>query len=144
MELSPRLYQCLGCHQQVTICRHCDRGNIYCSQVCASIARVLSLRRAGARYQTTPNGKRHHAARQALYRKRHLKKVTHQGSLCSTQNAPIRLLENRPIKAEREQISPGFICCFCNKPVSVWFRHDFLGGRVPKKLTKSQAYPQAP
>ncbi len=80
MEPTARLYQCVRCHQQVNICRKCDRGNIYCGPVCAVLARIKSLRLAGARYQATLNGKHHHAARQARYRLRHQKKVTHHGS----------------------------------------------------------------
>ncbi len=143
MEPSPRLYLCAYCHQQVKICRKCDHGNIYCSPVCAMVARFTSLKLAGARYQATFNGKRHHAMRQARYRKAHSKKVTHQGSLFSAQNAPIRLPEN-PVNTESGQESPGFFCSFCKKPVSSWLRNDFLRRRSHKKLTGLKACPQAP
>ncbi len=80
MENTARLYNCAQCHIQVIICRHCDRGNIYCND-CAPVARVDAQRKAGERYQLSKQGRTKHAARQRLYRQRLRKKVTHQGSL---------------------------------------------------------------
>lgn len=144
MEPSSRLYQCVGCHQQVKICPQCDRGNVYCSPICAAIARSRSLKRAGFRYQATFNGKRNHAARQARYRKSQSKKVTHQGSLYSTEHAPIELIENEPSRAKSEQAVGGYTCCLCKKPISSWLRHDFLRRRTSTKITSSRAGSQSP
>jgi hypothetical protein len=102
------------------------------------------LRLAAVRYQATLNGKRHHAARQARYRLRYAKKVTHQGSPLSPPYAPIQLLENKSKKAEVAQQKTSLICCFCKKPVSSWLRNDFLRRRGSKKSTEKKAYPQAP
>ncbi|MBN4050335.1 hypothetical protein JYT28_01115 [Desulfobulbus sp. AH-315-M07] len=52
-EQSFRLFNCERCNQQVTICRSCDYGNIYCADGCAEIRRRESRRRAGAKYQRT-------------------------------------------------------------------------------------------
>ena len=144
MKSTSRLYHCARCHQQTTICRRCDHGNIYCGPACAIPARINSLRLAAVRYQATLNGKRHHAARQAHYRLRHAKKVTHHGSPASLPYAPIQLLENNSKKAESIQQNTALICCFCKKPVSVWLRNDFLRRRGSKKSTELKAYPQAP
>ncbi len=79
-EDSYRLYNCARCARQVRICRQCDRGNRYCAAGCARECRGESLRRAGQRYQLSARGACTHAARQALWRRRHAQKVTHHGS----------------------------------------------------------------
>jgi len=144
MESTPRLYYCLLCHQQVIICRKCDRGNIYCGRICAARARIKSLRLAGARYQATLNGKRHHAARQARYLMNHPTKMTHHPSLVCPSRGAIQLIENKSKKSENEQQNEALLCHFCKKPVSVWFRNDFLRVRGSKKSDESMAHPQAP
>lgn len=80
IQASYRLFNCARCHRQVRICSHCDRGNRYCSPQCSYQARRDSLRRAGAGYQQTDQGKINHAARQQNYL---IRKMTHQGSLRS-------------------------------------------------------------
>ena len=42
---SARLYSCLRCRSQVVICRHCDRGHVYCVE-CAPLAREEAKNRA--------------------------------------------------------------------------------------------------
>jgi len=76
---SHRLFTCVRCHCQIRICTRCDRGNVYCSELCAGSARRCSLLEAGRRYQQTMAGRRNHAARQQRYQLRLRKKVTHQG-----------------------------------------------------------------
>jgi hypothetical protein len=74
-----RLYNCRRCGCQVSICRDCDHGNVYCAGECARLRRSESLRRAGACYQSGLSGARRHAARQRAWRERRAKKVTHHG-----------------------------------------------------------------
>lgn len=62
-----RFFFCKLCHQAVTICSHCDRGQGYCSEACSRRAHRKSMREAGRRYQQTPCGRRKHAARQSAY-----------------------------------------------------------------------------
>lgn len=83
-EKTYRLYSCGRCANQVRICRDCDRGNLYCAGACALIRRRESLRRAAERYQSSYRGACLHAARQSTWRKRQMQKVTHRGSLPST------------------------------------------------------------
>ena len=78
---SYRLYSCRRCAQQVSICRDCDHGNIYCAGECAQICRRESTRRAAQHYQLSQRGASRHAARQSAWRERQAHKVTHQGSL---------------------------------------------------------------
>jgi hypothetical protein len=76
-----RLYSCRRCAQQVSICRDCDHGNIYCAGECAQICRRDSKRRAAKHYQLSQRGASRHAARQSAWRERQAQEVTHQGSL---------------------------------------------------------------
>lgn len=64
------MFRCARCGELVTICRPCDRGNIYCSNGCAEIRRLESTRKAAKTYQATDRGARRHALRQMRYRMR--------------------------------------------------------------------------
>lgn len=59
-----RRYHCARCHQPVIICRHCDRGNIYCFNGCALTANKERCQRNSKRYQRSAKGRRSNAARQ--------------------------------------------------------------------------------
>jgi hypothetical protein len=144
MEPTARLYQCALCHKQVKICSKCDRGNIYCDPICAARARMKSLKFAGFRYQTTLNGKRRHAARQARYRMRLRKIVTHRGSPPTPQHASIRSIENKTINSEVVHNNAPLTCCFCENPISDWLRKDFLRRRDYKKSSRLKACAQSP
>jgi hypothetical protein len=144
MEPTTRLYQCILCHSQATVCSKCDRGQIYCSTICSSIARKKSLTIAGSRYQNTFKGKRLHAARQARYRMRLIKIVTHQGSPPAPHHDSMHQLKNKPKETEKELNETPFCCCFCEKPASGWYRHDFLRRRSIKKPRRPRGCSQAP
>jgi hypothetical protein len=82
MDVTVRLFNCVRCHQLVFVCSCCDRGQIYCSSLCALVARQKTIQLASAHYQRTRSGKRNHARRQAEYLLRlqsRAKKMTHQG-----------------------------------------------------------------
>ena len=74
------MFNCARCHRLVVICRHCDRGQRYCSADCARVQRRHSVREAGRRYQRTPLGARNNAARQKRWRRRIVTTVTHHSS----------------------------------------------------------------
>lgn len=74
------------CHAVFWICRHCDRGQRYCSPACRAQARLQQRRRANRRHQQSPEGRLDHRDRQREYRKRCAQRtpparVTDQGSL---------------------------------------------------------------
>lgn len=75
-----RRFVCARCGRVCYLCPCCDRGNRYCTPVCAAAARKLSLRLAAARHRKTRLGALAAAARQSAYRARQAQKVTHQGS----------------------------------------------------------------
>ncbi len=70
-----RRYHCARCHQPVIICRHCDRGNIYCFDGCAQAAHKERCQRNAKRYQRSAKGRRSNAARQ---RRNRLRKALEQ------------------------------------------------------------------
>lgn len=142
MENTARLFNCNRCHKQVTICSHCDRGNIYCSKACSSSAKTESLRRASHRYQATLRGKHNHAERQKRYIK---KKMTHLGS---THNSSYDELLHGPKEGEKQSslvISNEVHCHFCGKNCSSFLRIDFLqhSSNETNKI-RSHAWPFAP
>ena len=126
MRPDSRLYQCANCNKQCVICSDCDRGNIYCSNNCASIARRKSCIAANQRYQKTFQGKRLHAARQRRYREALKQKVTDHGS-----NAQVKSVLLEPVKNEAEKHDLAHVvvtlrCCCCQKIVPNHLRRDFI------------------
>lgn len=124
-----RLYNCVRCHCQVFICSPCDRGNIYCTNGCADLARRELQSESNQRYQKTYRGKLKHAARQKNYMLRiqqNMQIMTYQGS----QN------ENNDVKSDQRLTSTvnttdvktcHKICCnFCGQQCSNFTRNDFL------------------
>jgi hypothetical protein len=144
MKPTARLFQCGFCHNQAIICSGCDRGHIYCSDNCSTLARGESLRAAGKRYQATINGKHHHAARQARYEMKVKTNLTHHSSPLSTLCAPMQQLENSAEKIKINHEKTIFICCFCKRMVSQWLRNDFLQRKNCKKTFRASVCPQAP
>lgn len=87
---SARFFLCARCRDQVLLCSHCDRGQLYCGPACSSAGRRELRRQTAKRYQESRRGRLKHAARTACWRSRrrakHLAgaagdvdKVTHQG-----------------------------------------------------------------
>ena len=128
MQNSARLFICVQCRSQVWICRHCDRGNVYCSKQCSGPARCESLREAGRRYQSGRCGRFRHAERQRQYRAR-TQIVTHQGSADAP---PDDVLAREFNTAPMQRFSPaatgaqGLHCHFCQRACSPLVRLDFL------------------
>jgi len=126
---SARLYNCVRCHQQVIICSHCDRGNIYCPYGCAEQSRHEKQKEAAQRYQSTLNARRLHAKRQQQYRQRQREKVTHQGS--PDLIAYDLLFIKQKVVMSRPKLSfftkiTGIICHFCGRQCSELLRWSFL------------------
>jgi hypothetical protein len=129
MCVSARLYNCARCHCQVTICRYCDRGNLYCGGACAGEARKESLRRSSASYQSSRRGRAANAQRQNRFRQRQREKVTHHGSNPDT---PDDLLpvdqDNHPTchSVEKVPVEAGIYCHFCHRACDPFLRNRFL------------------
>ena len=76
-----------GCHAGFWICRHCDRGQRYCSFACRAQARRCQRRRARSRHQQSAEGRLDHRDRQRACRQRAQASVTDQCSLSVTSPA---------------------------------------------------------
>ena len=77
------------------LCRHCDRGQRYCSSRCREKSRRLQRRQANRRHQHSPEGRLDHRDRQREYRKRHRARVTDQSSLRASPRVNLTL---RPVR----------------------------------------------
>lgn len=90
--LRQRVCRASGCNRVFWICRHCDRGQHYCSQLCRLRTRREQHRVANRRHQQSPEGRQDHRDRQRAYR-RHLRTrvtdVSSQG-LCSVSRIRLR------------------------------------------------------
>jgi hypothetical protein len=71
------------CSAVFYLCRHCDRGQRYCSSRCREKSRRLQRREANRRYQQSlgGDGRLDHRQRQREYRQRLKARVTDQSSL---------------------------------------------------------------
>ena len=100
-----RFCRAADCGALFFVCKHCDRGQRYCSDRCRNEGRRKQRREASSRYQRSETGRSRHLLRQRAYRQRHLRSsVTHQGyrqpiqtisqSLCSTRKCAFCQVEN--------------------------------------------------
>jgi hypothetical protein len=87
--LRQRVCRSQGCQTVFWICRHCDRGQRYCSAPCRTEARRQQCRAANRRHQRSPEGRLDHRDRQRAYRQRHAPaRVTDQSSHSVISPAP--------------------------------------------------------
>ena len=63
------------------LCRHCDRGQCYCTSRCREKALRLQRRQANRRHQQSREGREDHRDRQREYRQRLKARVTDKSSL---------------------------------------------------------------
>lgn len=128
MNTSARLYSCCRCHAQIIICRHCDRGQRYCTKGCNVKARHESLLRAAKKYQSSRAGRFNNARRQQRYRDRQKQKVTHQCSIEMIARVVLKTAVSRH-KATKSinKHTSIVICHHCKSDCGPFLRHDFIG-----------------
>lgn len=129
---TPRRYHCARCRVPVVICRACDRGNLYCFDGCADLARAESQRASAQRYQLTRQGRHNHADRQRRYRQRLQQKVTQQGSPAIGPGDLLRFeLGRRQQRADSPVVTthPSMRCHGCGQHCSPFVRLTVLRGR---------------
>jgi len=119
-----RLFNCQQCGRQLRICRRCDRGQRYCSSTCQLQGRRRSLAQANARYQNSPRGARHHAARQARWRARQNEKVTHHRLALRTIAEKVHSVEFSEWFDDdiTDKARPPARCDFCLRPLGRFTR----------------------
>jgi len=138
-----RFVVCAGadCRQVFFLCRHCDRGDRYCSRPCARRARHAARQAASGRYQHSRRGRLQHAARQARYRARR-EKVTHPTShgpaasgIVTPPSPPAPRARDGEEAADADAIvlvPPGRLrCARCGRP-GRFVRHTTLAHHRPR------------
>jgi hypothetical protein len=133
-----RFFLCAGCRDQVFVCSHCDRGQIYCAGTCAQEARAYAQRAAGQRYQMSRQGRLKHAARASRHRARQ-KIVTHQGSPPLSRDGVVPLAAavttSQPaaatevVKRSQALRAGSWHCHWCGERCSPLLRNEFLRRR---------------
>ena len=127
MDNSSRLYHCVRCHAQVIICRHCDRGQRYCTHGCSQVARHESLKRANKKYQTSRMGRFNNASRQKRFRQRQQQKVTDQSShLRATCGVVIKPLRNALELKKWQTTCKTLYCHHCGEVCGPFLRSEFI------------------
>ena len=142
MNPSARLFNCARCHCQVIICRRCDRGQVYCADGCADLARIASGRRAGKRYSTTRRGRHNNAERQRRFRVRQQDKVTHQGSDLRVALALLLSTVRRQVRHPQHAYPATLRCHICHNPCDPFLRRHFL--RPPERGRPHPVLPLQP
>ena len=142
MDAAPvgRFYLCarLACRAQVLVCPDCDHGQIYCGRACSDIARHITLKEAGRRYQNGRQGRQRHAQRMALYRERK-RKVTHHRSPappCDVLLISVPAIALAAPAPASSRPTTAWHCRFCGCRCSDLVRRSFLGGREVRKYTR--------
>jgi len=118
--LRQRFCRFSACGKVFWICRHCDRGQRYCSPLCRQQAYRQQRRRANRRHQQSTEGRLDHRDRQREYRRRRIAaRVTDQGSLRSSFRCRILLQATTPTPARRQSRPRAFSgwlrCIVCGR-----------------------------
>lgn len=124
---------CPRCKKQFWICRHCDRGHVYCTFYCSTVARAEKCKVYRKQYRQSLEGRLDHRDTERVRRQR--KAVGDQTSLFSGKtarvSAPMRL--SAWFAAMRgvggKDTNDGEICCsICGRSGNFGQFTDFGGG----------------
>jgi hypothetical protein len=133
-----RLFLCMRCRRQVSICATCDRGQWYCGRGCSQQCRREKLRAAGKRHQLSPQGREKHAERQATYRAARrqrerlvLEEVRYQGVLAPRASALQTASEPACLPLSlgpypRSRVPTFVVCTLCGTRCEPYARFDSL------------------
>lgn len=121
-----RVCHFLPCGAVFYLCRHCDRGQRYCSLRCRQKSRHQQRREANRRHQQSPWGREDHRDRQRDYRQRRRDRVTDQSSFRSCPSANLnapqtsKLVEAAPTSEilpfpDVEREAGWIVCQICGR-----------------------------
>lgn len=94
-----RLARCRRCQVLFALCRHCDRGQVYCGPGCSVPARTECLRRARRRHRQSPEGRLDHRDRERERRRRRRLEAARVGDHPSAPPSPSVTVESPPENA---------------------------------------------
>jgi len=114
---------CRWCQRTFTICRCCDRGHAYCSDVCARAGRRASCRAANRRHRQSEEGRLDQRDRQRAFRARN--KVRRQAGV-TDHSSP-------PTLAEHTLRPPGETARRCAPDCSAGEEHDEPDNITPER-----------
>ena len=117
--------RCGRCRRVFAICGSCDNGQMYCRPTRSGEVRRASKRRARARHQASPLGRKDHRDRQRAYRARHRHlqaSATDQGS--RKVDAATKLSMPAQLVAVN---SNSVVHSFDDRPRRPWDRIDHVG-----------------
>jgi hypothetical protein len=148
---SIRRFLCAGCRAAAYLCPACDRGQRYCSDVCAHAARRRAQCESDRRYQSSERGRLKHAERARRYRERR-RSVTEQGPVSSPEqdlrstSAPSPVPTSSPpeetattLAGTGEKAHFGQVNCHrCRRWCNPWIRHAPLRRRRSRPQRKSR------
>lgn len=124
---------CPRCKRQFWICRHCDRGHVYCGYGCSTQARAEKCRVYQKRYRRSLEGRLDHRDAQRAWRRQ--KSVGDQSSLFSKASArvsaPTRLsawLAAMAAVGGEDTDHEEKHCTICGRP-GVWVRFSDYGSK---------------
>jgi len=130
---SARLFVCARCRCQVTLCRACDRGQIYCGPACSNARRTERLREARRRHAGTRRGRIGNAERQRRHRARtashDARIVTEHGSAAASAIAPSANAPDTNSADGTDRVDPidtRIRCHRCRRVCDPFLRTDFL------------------
>lgn len=126
---------CPRCKRQFFICRHCDRGHVYCCRLCSALSRLEKIRIYRKRYRMSKEGREEHQDTERDRRRRHTlgeKNVGDQSSAQGNKSARVIALMRMLAKSadiyrlSKEDSDDDTIRCeFCGRPGNlVCFRQD--------------------
>jgi hypothetical protein len=133
---------CPRCHKKFFICRHCDRGHVYCCKQCSQASRCEKCRVYRRRHRQSPLGKADHRDRERARRRRLIlgKETvgdqTSGGGVASARvSARVRMAAVSAVISgiRKEETRYEQTCCeMCGRPG----RYVYFGDDRPKRKSK--------
>ena len=117
---------CPRCQKTFFICRHCDRGHVYCCKECSLLSRCEKCRVYRRRYRRSDAGRKDHRDGERARRRRLILgqeimgDQTYRGSVSSAKvSARVRMVAMSVVLeriGEEENQDEKIFCEFCGRP----------------------------